>query len=254
MQPNSSRHEASLHGRVLVITRPAGTARALVRQVRALGGTPVLLPGLALRGPHDVAAVRAALCNGLADELVIFTSPAAVRHAAALAPLRTAAMVLAVGRGTARALRRHGVLGALAPGQQDSEGLLGHPLLQDLRGHRVTLVGAPGGRGVLRVQLAARGARVHEVQVYRRVPPRLDRRHVTALLELPTSARVLLSSHEALQNLCRLLPLPALARLRATTAVVSSERMAAAARTAGFNHVELAASAVSDDMLAAAAR
>ena len=254
MQADSSRGEAPLHGRVLVITRPAGTARALVRQVRALGGIAVLLPGLALRGPSDVAAVRAALRDGLTDELVIFTSPAAVRHAAALAPLHTDAVVLAVGRGTARALRRHGVREALAPGQQDSEGLLGHPLLQELRDRRVTLVGAPGGRGVLRGQLAARRARLREVLVYRRVPPRLDRRHVAALLALPASARVLLSSNETLQNLCRLLPSPALARLRAATVVVSSERMAVAARAAGFTQVELAASAVSDDMLAAAAR
>lgn len=225
-----------------------------MRQVRALGGTPMLLPGLALRGPDDVAAVRVALREGLADELVIFTSPAAVRHAAALTPLHTAVAVLAVGRATGHALRRYGVPGALAPGQQDSEGLLGHPMLQNLRGRQVTLVGAPGGRGVLRGQLAARGARLREVQVYRRVPPRLDRRHVTALLALPDSARVLLSSNEALQNLCRLLPLPALARLRAATAIVSSERIAAAARVVGFLQIERALSAVTDDMLAAAAR
>ncbi len=254
MQSNSSRRGAALHGRVLVITRPVGTARALVRQVRALGGTPLLLPGLALRGPDDVAAARAALCEGLADELVIFTSPAAVRHAATLTPLHTAAVVLAVGRGTARALRQRGVRGALVPAQQDSEGLLDHAVLQDLRDRRVTLVGAPGGRGILRDQLAARGARLCEVEVYRRMPPRLDRRHVTALLQLPVSARVLLSSNEALQNLCRLLPLPALARLRAATAVVSSERIATAAREAGFTRIELAASALTDDLLAAAAR
>ncbi len=246
--------EGELRGRVLVITRPVGTAGALAQRVRALGGMPVLLPGLALRGPDDVAAVRAALAVGLAGELVIFTSPAAVRHAAALAPLRTRAVVLAVGQGTARALRRHAVPDPLAPNQQDSEGLLEHPLLQDLHDRRVTLVGAPGGRGILRGQLAARGARLCEVQVYRRVPPRLDRRHVTALMGLPRSARVLLSSNEALQNLCRLLPPPALARLRAATAVVSSERLAAAARSAGFTRIELATSALADDLLAAAAR
>ncbi len=253
MQPDSSRHGPALHGRVLVITRPVGTAGSLARRVRALGGTPVLLPGLALRGPDDVAAVRAALRDGLTSELVIFSSPAAVRHAAGLAPLRTGAVVLAVGQGTARALRRHGVPEPLAPSRQDSEGLLEHPLLQDLGDRRVTLVGAPGGRGILRGQLAARGARLREVQVYRRVPPRLDRRHVTAVLGLPRSARVLLSSREALQNLCRLLPPLALARLCAATAVVSSERLAVAARDAGFTRVELARSALADDLLAAAA-
>ncbi|HZX70791.1 MAG TPA: uroporphyrinogen-III synthase [Rhodanobacter sp.] len=246
--------KGALRGRVLVITRPVGTADALARRVRALGGTPVLLPGLALRGPDDPAATRAALRDGLAAELVIFTSPAAVRHAAQLMPLPAMAVVLAVGQGTARALRRRGVPEPLVPGQQDSEGLLEHPLLQDLRHRHVALVGAPGGRGILRRQLAARGARLHEVHVYRRVPPRLDRRHVEAVLGLPRSARVLLSSNEALQNLWRLLPAPALARLRAAIAVVSSERLAVAAGEAGFRRIELACSALADDLLAAAAR
>ncbi|MEO6799996.1 MAG: uroporphyrinogen-III synthase [Rhodanobacter sp.] len=246
--------EGALRGRVLVITRPAGSAGALARRVRALSGTPVLLPGLALRGPEDIAATRAALREGFAGELVIFTSPAAVRHAARLMPLHTAAVVLAVGQGTARTLRRHGVREPLIPRQQDSDGLLEHPMLQDLRHRHVTLVGAPGGRGILRSRLVARGARLQEVHVYRRVPPRLDRRHVEAALGLPGSARVLLSSEEALQNLCRLLPSRALAHLRTTIAVVSSERLAVAAREAGFMHVELASSALAEDLLAAAAR
>ena len=95
-----------LRGRIVVITRPAGTAASLARHVRALGGVPLLLPGLALRGAANEAAARAGLHAALADELVIFTSPAAVRHAAALTSLQTKATVLAVGRGTASALRR----------------------------------------------------------------------------------------------------------------------------------------------------
>jgi uroporphyrinogen-III synthase len=168
--------------------------------------------------------------------------------------LQTAATVLAVGQGTARALRRYGIDAPLAPSRQDSDGLLEHPALRDLRGRRVALIGAPGGRGVLRDQLAARGAQLRELHVYRRVPPRLDRRHTDALLQLPTSARVLLSSAEALQNLQQLLPPPAWVRLCAATAVVSSERLMAAARAAGFHRIALAASALSADMLDAARR
>jgi uroporphyrinogen-III synthase len=107
---------------------------------------------------------------------------------------------------------------------------------------------------VLREQLAARGARLRELHVYHRVPPRLDRRHVEALLQLPASARVLLSSAEALHNLQRLLPAPAWARLCAATAVVSSERLAEVARAAGFRRIRVAASAVSADLLAEAGR
>ena len=237
---------------MVVVTRPTGTAAALARRVRACGGAPLLMPGLSLRGVDD-AATRTALRAALGDDLLVFTSPAAVRYAAALAPLRTRAIVLAVGQGTAHALRRHGVL-AQAPSRQDSEGLLDLPAAQALHGRRVALIGAPGGRGVLREQLAARGARLREVQVYRRVPPRLDRRHFEAVLALPRSARVLISSGEALENLMHALPPPALVRLRAAVAVVSSERLAQAAHAAGFARIVQADSALAADLLAAAAR
>lgn len=254
MRRQSAACETGLSGRIMVITRPVGTSAALARRVRALGGVPLLLPGLALRGPADPAMAGNDLCAALADQLLIFTSPAAVRYAAALLPLATTASVIAVGQGTARALRRHGVAKPLTPTRQDSEGVLEHAVLHDLKDRRVALIGAPGGRGVLREELAARGARLREVHVYRRVAPRLDRRHVDAVSQLPASATVLLSSAEALQNLRDLLPPPAWARLCAATAVVSSERLAMAAHAAGFTRTVLAASALSADLLDAAMR
>jgi uroporphyrinogen-III synthase len=245
-------HE-SLHGRTVIITRPAGTAAALAQQVRKLGGMPLLLPGLALRKSDDEVAACTGLRAALADDLLIFTSPAAVRFAAVLVPLQTSAIVLAVGAGTARALQRHGIE-ALTPARQDSEGVLAHPALQDLRGRRVALIGAPGGRGVLREQLVAGHAQLREVHVYRRVAARLDRCHHDAVMRLPPSALLLLSSAESLHNLLQQLPSPALQRLRETTAVVSSERLAAAARTGGFARIVLATSALGASLLSAALR
>lgn len=250
-QPTSQ--ATALGGRTLVITRPAGTAVPLARRVRALGGVPLLLPGLSLRAADDAETTRALLRGALGDDVLLFASPAAVRFAAALLPLETAATVLAVGQGTARALRRHGLAALVPVERQDSEGLLALPLMQQLKGRRVALVGAPGGRGLLREQLVARGARLRELHVYRRVPPRLGRRHRDALLRLPPDARVLLSSAEALDNLQAALPAPAWLRLCAAIAVVSSERLAARARAAGFAGVRVAASPGADDMLSAAA-
>nr|WP_233523551.1 uroporphyrinogen-III synthase [Dyella solisilvae] len=247
--------ESPLHGRIVVITRPAGTGSSMARQVRRRGGVPLLLPGLALRGADDAAGAAEALRAALDDDVLVFTSPAAARFAARLAPLRTDAVVLAVGLGTARVLRRLGVHEPLAPeSRQDSEGLLAHPALAQLHGKRVTLVGAPGGRGVLGEALAMRAARLHELHVYRRAPPRWQRRQLDAVRALPVDARVLLSSAEALDNLRTGLPADAFAALRRTVAVASSERLAQAARAAGFEHIALAASAVGEDMLAAAAR
>jgi uroporphyrinogen-III synthase len=238
---------------MVVVTRPVGTAASLARRVRAAGGVPVLLPGLALRAIVD-ADTRTALRTALAAELLLFTSPAAVRFAARLLPLHTTGQVLAVGQGTARALRRHGVPAPLVPQRADSEGLLAHPALARIAGRRVALICAPGGRGVLRRELAQRGARLDEVHVYRREPARLDRRHFAAVSHLPAASCVLLSSAEALDNLCRQLPPSALTRWLAITAVVSSERLAAAARAAGFTRIVVADSALASDLLAAAAQ
>jgi uroporphyrinogen-III synthase len=244
--------DGTLDGRVVVVTRPAGTGSPLARRIRRMGGVPLLLPGLSLRAVDRPEQAQAELLAALKDPVLIFTSPAAVRFAAKLTPLRTQATVLAVGKGTARALNRHG-LGALAPSaSQDSEGLLAHPALARLQGRHVALIGAPGGRGVLRSELTARGARLREVHVYRRAAPRWQRRQLEAVMQLPAEARVLLSSAEALEHLKQGLPSEVFAHLRVAVAVVSSERIAEAARAAGFRRIVVAASALSENLLAAA--
>ncbi|MFC4525983.1 uroporphyrinogen-III synthase [Dyella halodurans] len=255
MSVRQSTSEPALGGHTVVITRPAGTGSSMARQVRRFGGVPFLLPGLSLREVADPAQAAVALAAALQDDLLVFTSPAAVRFATRLASLRTHATVLAVGQGTARALRLHGVSEPFAPTQrQDSEGLLDHPALADLRGKRVALIGAAGGRGVLRTELAARAAQLREVHVYRRAAPRWQKRQLGAVAALPADARVLLSSAEALGCLRDGLPAKAYAALSSAIAVVSSERLAEVAREAGFKRVVVAASAMAADLLEAAAR
>ncbi|HEX7111175.1 MAG TPA: uroporphyrinogen-III synthase, partial [Mizugakiibacter sp.] len=198
---------------------------------------------------------RRALRAALRADVAVFTSPAAVRHAARLAPLRfaRATTVIGVGAGTARALHRAGVARALHPAtRQDSAGALMLPGLENLRGRRVALIGAPGGRGVLDEALVCRGATLLHAHVYRRVPPRLTRRHLAALAAVRGPLYVLLSSAEALAQLRAALPPPAWSRFVGGVAVVSSARLAAAARRAGFAAIAQARSALAADLLAAA--
>ena len=82
----------------------------------------------------------------------------------------------------------------------------------------------------------------------------MRRAHLDAVAGLPRSARVLLSSAEALENLRAQLPAPAWARLCAATAIASSDRLAQAAQAAGFVRVRIAASALAADLLDEAAR
>lgn len=242
-----------LAGASVLITRPAGTAATLAAKVRALGGRAVSLPGLSLCAVADAGAARTALRAALAADIAIFTSPAAVRFAARLASLRRAphCRVCAVGHGTARALHRHGIDEVAVPAaSQDSEGLLALPLLSQVRGCRVVLVGAPGGRGMLARELQARGAHVGHAHVYRRMAARLDRRHLDAVRHLRGEGYMLLSSGKALDHLRAGLPDGAWRQVVAGSAVVSSERLADAARTAGFTRVCVARSALAADMLA----
>lgn len=242
-----------LAGTRIVITRPAGTGTTLAHRVRALGGAPVLLPGSSLHGLSD-AATRGALRAALASDVAIFTSPAAVRFARRIAPVTGHARVLAPGAGTLAALRRAGCPNATAPTREDSEGILGLPILHRVRGQRIALIGAAGGRGLLERELGARGAKVVSAHVYQRAPARLDQRHVRALQRAAhRPLYVLLSSAEALANILASLPANAGAALLAGTAIVSSERLANAAHGAGFAAVVNAGSAHGQAMLDAVA-
>ncbi|HJR12487.1 MAG TPA: uroporphyrinogen-III synthase [Rhodanobacteraceae bacterium] len=240
-----------LAGVRIAITRPAGTGAALARRVRELGGAPLLLPGSTLREAPDAAIARKTLQTALACDIAIFTSPAAVRFARRLGVLRSRAPMLAPGAGTLRAVHRAGFPNAEAPAREDSEGILALPALRHVRGLHIGIVGAAGGRGLLDRELTARGATVVHAHVYRRLPPRLDRRHAGALLHATHKPLyVLLSSAEALANILAALPGDAHHALLAGAGVVSSARLATAARKAGFNRVLRAASTHSDTLLA----
>lgn len=246
-----------LVGASVVVTRPASSAATLKRHVRALGGVALGLPGIGVRATNDPAAARRALREARTADLVVFTSPNAVRHTYALTPnLRFArtTQICAIGAGSARALARRGVREALHPTQrQDSEGLLGLAPFARVRGKRIVLIGAPGGRDLLREELRRRGAKVEFVPVYRRVAPRLDRRHFDALERAAVPLLILLSSAEAIAHLRVALPALLFARLTAGAAIVSSGRLAAVARTVGWHDVHVAKSAGPSDLCAAAA-
>lgn len=244
-----------LAGASVIVTRPLPGAAALKRQIRALDGNAIGLPGIALRVTDDVVAAKAALQQARTADLVVFASPAAVKFAFALRALRFArrTQVCAVGAGTARALTRRGIRDVTYPhARQDSEGLLALAELQKLRGKRVALIGAPGGRELLERMLRTRRARVTAIHVYRRVAPRYAARQLAALENATAPLLTLLTSAEALTNLRAQLPLHLFARLAEGELIVSSARLAELARRSLFANVHVAASPSPRHLLAAA--
>lgn len=240
-----------LAGWSVVCLRPSAQQAPVRRAVQARGARHLALPGLRLAPAPDEHAARAALRDALACHTVVFTSPAAVMFAARLLPPRAlrGQTAIAVGEGTARALARHRVSSITPPPDaMHSDGVLALPHWRDASGP-VGLVTAPGGRGVIAAGLAARGMELHRAEVYRRLPPRLDARHLRALDASTPPRAVLVSSGEALERVLAALSDALRTRLLDATAVASSLRLAELARDRGFADVLVASAPTATAML-----
>lgn len=234
----------------MVSLRPVGGHAALRRAAATHGARVLALSPWRIEPRSDAAA----LATALRADRVLFTSPAAVQAAAAARPLRPrrGQAWLAVGDGTAAALRRAGVDGVVAPTRMDSEGVLALPELQAVRGLGIGLVTAPGGRGVIAAELARRGARVRRADVYARVPVPPAPRALARLRASRAPLWLALSSGEALQQVLAGLPDALATKLRGARVLAASARLAGLARALGFRDVRVATDARPRSLLAAA--
>jgi uroporphyrinogen-III synthase len=244
-----------LAGCYVISLRPVGAHATLRRAAAVEGGRVLALSPLRIE-TRDDAGTRRALRAALAADIVIATSPAAVRAASTLSPLRKrrAQRWCAVGAGTAAALRRAGIADVAAPARMDSEGLLALDALRDVRGRGIGLLTAPGGRDLIAPTLRQRGAKIARAEVYRRVGIAPSSAALAKLRALPATPWLALSSGEALQQSLARLPADLAAKLRGANVAAASERLALAAREAGFRgRIVVAASARPRDLVAAMA-
>lgn len=245
-----------LDGWTVLSLRPRGQHAGVRSAAARIGACVLALSPLVIERRNDTATSRL-LAQALGAGIVLFTSPNAVRAAAALRRLRTrrGQTVLAVGDGTRRALQRLGI-NAMSPARMDSEGLLSMPALHDVAGRSVGLVTAPGGRNRIGPTLQARGADLSRADVYERMPLIIGEARWQALADaLSNPHRVLLalSSGEALDAMLRQEPADLAIPLRRIAVAAASERLAQVARDAGFRRVAVAADARPASLLRAAA-
>lgn len=245
-----------LAGWTVISLRPRGQHAAVRAAATRIGAGVLALSPLAIEPRHD-AASRRALGEALAADVVLFTSPNAVRAAAALRRLRIARgrPVMAVGDGTRRALQRLGV-DAMSPTRMDSEGLLAMPALCEVDGRSIGLVTAPGGRNRLAPALQSRGAEVCRADVYERTHATITAARwqaLATLLATPEHVVLALSSAEALDAVLRQRPAHLEKALRRIAVTAASERLAQAARDAGFRRITIARDARPASLLRAAA-
>lgn len=237
----------TLQGRGIVITRPAHQAARLAELIREQGGNPILFPVIEIRDIDDTAALDDVIRHLDDFDLAVFISPnAAVKGWAAIQSRRAVPaqlVIAAIGRASARELRRLGAAAVIAPSEgSDSESLLAMPELQAVAGKRVVIFRGVGGREVLRETLEARGARVEYAQCYRRARSSADAATLIAAWDRGEIAALVATSSEGLRNLADMLGRAAHTRLAGTPLFVPHSRIAATAHALGLDEVIVTAS------------
>jgi uroporphyrinogen III methyltransferase/synthase len=171
-----------LDGATIAVTRARAQASELAARLRTLGARVIEAPAI------RIVPTREPLPSLAGFDLICLTSPNGVgllferlaargEDARALAGARVAA----IGPGTARALREHGVTADVVPERFVAEGLI--EALREVDFSRVLIARAASARDVLPDARRERGASVEIVSLYETVAEPLDAAVVTELAQ-----------------------------------------------------------------------
>jgi uroporphyrinogen-III synthase len=241
MADDARRRALPLQGRAILVTRPRAQAGLLAQRIHEAGGEALLMPTLEIE-PIEASPELDRVLSRIDDAaLAVFVSANAVRCGWPLIETRggwpTGVRAAAVGRGTAQALRAHGVAVIIAPeGDGDSEALLALPQLREVGGWRVIVFRGVGGRELLAQALRARGAEVEYAECYRRAKPADAPAAVLGRLREGTLHAITATSGEGLANLLDLLG-DAASRALSVPVFAMHARIGERARDLGFAQV-----------------
>ncbi|WP_192037124.1 uroporphyrinogen-III synthase [Halomonas sp. YLGW01] len=253
----------------VLITRPGERARSLAASIEAIGAVPEPLEVMRLEALPETPEQRGVWLDIDQFRRVVVVSPFAAECLAEALDrywpqLPVGVDFYAVGAATAAILQeRLGVRvhvpvrnevgarhasGAQAQGDT-SEALLALPSLQVLNEQKVLVVAGEGGRPLLAETLAARGARLTRLAVYRRLllTPEASMQQRLASGDY---AALVVSSGEILEHLAGWCQPAALNQ----PLIVSSQRLVTLAGSLGFARCRAAAGATPDALAAEVAR
>ncbi len=180
----------SLKGKRIAVTRAAEQSESLLRELRARGAEPLLLPLVAFGPPDDLAALDRAMVNARSYDWLLLTSQNALRalqercavFGQSLVKLTEGLRVAAVGPATAQAARNAGLIVSYVAEKRQSVSLA-EELAQDLKGKRVLLPRSDRANPELVSVLSRIGAQVTEVVAYKTVrPPEQSLQNIESLL------------------------------------------------------------------------
>jgi len=219
--------DGPLTGYRILVTRPEHQADELVAAIEGAGGEAVRFPVIQIigRSPDIIAQEFASLP---VPDIAIFVSSNAVEHGLSVVG-DCGSAIAAIGPMTKAAIEATEVDVEISPDIGfDSEHLLEHPALQDVRDKSVLIVRGESGRELLADTLRSRGADVSYLSAYRR---EIRRAPAEELDSLDASWRnggidcVTVMSAATLENLLHQLPPASLELLRQTPLVAPGARV-----------------------------
>lgn len=231
-----------LAGRHIVVTRPAGQIAHLATTLADLGAQPVLFPVLAIAPLDDVTPLLDVALRLDRYDLAAFVSPNAIEQALSVIlprrPWPATLRIAAIGKSSELTLERFGLKADMSPSLRfDSEALLEHPGLQDVRGWKVLIFRGDGGRELLGDTLRERGAEIEYITCYRRSRPETSPAPLLKLWSEQRLDAITLTSSEGLRNLFEMVGALGQAWLKKTPVFVPHARIAEQARVLGLQQV-----------------
>lgn len=241
----------SLRGKRILVTRPRAQAAGLCDKLAALGARPILFPTIEIAPMDDYSALDEAIRNLARYHWIIFTSVNGVtafwaRLNASPSTIHPPLQVAAIGPATAQALKAHGVQPEFIPEEHIAERILDG--LGEVRGQWILLPRAELAREALTVELARRGAVVHEIAAYRTLPAAPDP-HGLAELRRGVDA-ITFTSSSTVRNFVALVGQSAICNLQSAIACIGPIT-AQTAREAGLPVAVVAKKYTTDGLVAA---
>lgn len=248
-----------LNSKRVLVTRPDHQADNLCELIANAGGQSIRFPTIDVKPILNSESVSNCFNQINEYDLIIFVSRNAVtmtfKHYATNFDLSAGYKILAIGRGTAAALKELNITDVLHAGDQaDSESLLLLPELESerIKNKKILLVRGLGGREFLADNVKARGATVDYAEVYQRCLPEYEIQDRHEIWQNEKPEIVIITSNQGLENLLSLTLEQDKKLLIETPLVVMSDRNAILAKELGFNSkISVVKSKTDEGLLAA---
>jgi uroporphyrinogen-III synthase len=229
-----------LNGLRILNTRPQNQAQLLSESITNAGGIAIECPTIEIQTTGDKWLTTLPDLNQVAYAL--FISANAVHHC--FSQLRAhkiqwpeSIRVIAIGKGSEKALNEYALLVHHLPDTPDSEHLLEINELRSINNQTVLLFKGEGGRQLIESMLLKRGARVISLNVYKRVMPPIRHEFLDSLWREDLVDIILLTSEQSIINLFKMFNEKAHNWLQKKPCIVLSERLAKSASLFGIEKI-----------------